>query len=87
MGFKSNKTLYNSYVTPILNYASAVWGFSEQSCTQVLLNRIKRFYIGVNCFAPNAGIAIEFDWLDAKFMRWLEMVRYLNRLINMDKSR
>ena len=87
MGFKSYETLYSSYVTPILNYSSAVCGFGEQSCSQVLVNRIKRFYLGVNGFAPNSGVSIEFDWLDTKYMRWLEMLQFLNRLIQRDDDR
>ena len=41
MGIKSYQSLYESYVLSILNFSSAVWGFSEQSAPQVLSNRIK----------------------------------------------
>ena len=87
MGRKSYETLYDSYVLSILNYALAVWGFGEQSCTQVLQNRICRYYLGVNCYAPTPAVSIEFDWIDTKYMRWIEMLRYLNRLIKMDDHR
>ena len=76
-----------TYVTPIINYGAAVWGFGEQSCTQVLINRVKHFYLGINGFAPNAGVSIKFDWLDAKYMRWLEMLRFFKRLITMEDHR
>ena len=87
MVIKTYNTLYDSYVASILNYGSAVWGFSDFSCTQVLQNRVKRFYMGVNGFAPNSRISIEFDWLDCKNSRWLEMLRYMNWLAKMKEHR
>ena len=87
MGFKTYGTLYNSYMVSILNYGAAVWGYPEFSCTQVLQNGIKRFYLGVNGYAPNSGVSLEFEWLDTKFLRWLEMLRYLNRLNKMPDYR
>ncbi len=36
LGFKTYMTLYNTYVLPILNYASGVWGFQEQAEPQIL---------------------------------------------------
>ena len=64
MSIGTYETLYNSYVKSIMNYASACWGYAEQSESQVLVNRIQRFYLGVNIFTPNAVVHIEFDWLD-----------------------
>ena len=52
MGYKSYLTLFKTYVLPIMNYAAGVWGYIEQNEPQVLLNRILRFYLGVNKFTP-----------------------------------
>ena len=78
MGINLYMTLYESYVLSILNYGSAVWGFGGQSAPQVLSNRIKRFFLGVNSFNPVASVSLKFDWLDIKFLRWIEMVRLAN---------
>ena len=36
MEINSYKSLYNSYILSIMNYASAVWGFNEQAGPQTL---------------------------------------------------
>ncbi len=87
LGFKSYQTLYHSYVTPIMNYCSAIWGFSEQHDPQVLQNRVSRFFLGVNRYTAVAATSTELDWLDPKFQRWLEIIRYKNRLATMDPDR
>ena len=87
MGIKTFETLYFSYVTPISTYGSAVWGFQEQHEPQILQNRVGRFFLGVNKFTPVAATSIELDWMNPRFSRWIEMVRYRNRLVNMDPCR
>ncbi len=84
LGFKTYQTLYQSYVTPIMNYSSAIWGFGEQHEPQVLQNRVSRFYLEVNRYTAVAATSTELDWLDPKFQRWLEIVRYKKRLANME---
>ena len=87
MGIKTFETLYSSYVTPIANYSSAIWGFKESHENQVLQNRVARYYLGVNKFTPVAATSLEMDWLDPKFNRWIEIVRYHNRLVEMKPNR
>ena len=84
---RNYKTLYESYILPIVNYGAGVWGFSEQSQPQVLQNRINWYFMGVNRFAPNAALHLEFGWIDMKSTRWLEMARYWNRLCDMKPDR
>ncbi len=87
MGFKTYQTLYTSYVTPIMNYGSAVWGFAEYHESQVLQNRVSRYYLGVNKYTAVAATSTEMDWLDPRFQRWLEILRYKNRLAEMNVDR
>ena len=87
LGIKSYETLFDSYVAPIMNYASGVWGFKEFSSPQVLQNRISRFFLGIHKFAPLASTKIEMDWIDCRQRRWLDMLRLFNRLNSMDSSR
>ena len=78
MGIKSHETLYESYVDPIINYASGVWGFDYFN--QVLQNRVMRFFLGIHKFAPNAATKTEMDWLGCREKRWLNMIRIYNRI-------
>ncbi len=54
---------------------------------QVLQNRIQRFYMGVHTYAPVSATHLEFDWLDCKFKRWIEVIRLLNRIKKMKEHR
>ena len=46
-----------------------------------------RFFLGVHKFAPNAAVKIEMDWLETREKRWLNMIRYFNRLNSMESHR
>ena len=62
-------------------------GYAELNEPQVLLNRILRFYLGVNKFTPNPAVKLEMDIMDIKFFRWVEFVRMKNRICSMDANR
>ena len=87
MGIKSYETLYESYVNPILNYGSAVWGFKDFDAPRTLQNRIMRFFLGVHKFTPLASVRLEMDWIEPKEKRWLDMLRYFNRINTMSSNR
>ena len=87
MGIKTYETLYTTYVLPIMNYSSGVWGFKEYSQPQVLQNRVARFYMGVHRFTSVAVTQIELDWLDMRSWRWSEMIRLYNRIKGMKDNR
>ena len=70
-----------------MNYGSAVWGFAQYSKPQILQNRLSRFYLGVHRFAPVASTKIEMNWLDTRETRWIEMIRYHNVIVSMEKDR
>ena len=87
MGIKSYETLYESYVDPIINYASGVWGFDYFNPPQVLQNRVMRFFLGIHKYAPNAATKIQMDRLGCREKRWLNMIRLYNRINVMPPSR
>ena len=43
--------------------------------------------MGCHKFAPTPAVQIETDWLCTKFQRWVEMVRFRNRLASMEETR
>ncbi len=87
MGIRTYETLYTSYVAPIMSYGAGVWGFAEHTDPQVLQNRIIRYFLGVHKFAPLPAIYLEMDWMNTRFVRWLEIIRYRNRLAAMNEDR
>ncbi len=55
--------------------------------TRVLQNRVGRFYLGVHRFTAVCATQLELDWLSVRYKRWIDMVRYHNRLIDMKEHR
>ena len=87
MGFKTFTTLYDSCVNPIINYASEIWGYKDQQSIDNLQNRAMKFFLGVHRYAPNVGVRGDCGWLKPKFHRWLNMCRFWNRLVCMNRDR
>ncbi len=87
MGIKTFDMLYRTYVTTIANCGCAVWGFHEANDPQVLQNRVCRYYLGVHKFTLVAATQIIMDWPDMKTLRWVEILRYKNRLCDMNPDR
>ena len=83
LGYKSFMTLFDAYVLPIANYGAAVWGFVDYLAPRVLQNKISRFYCGVHRFAPVSSTNIEMDWTNIHFIRWVELLRFHNCLMEM----
>ena len=64
-----------------------MWGFGDYPAPKVLQNRINRFYMGVHKFASNACVAIEMNVPTLRVCRWLEILRYHNRVMLLDEHR
>ena len=79
--------LYCSYICPILDYSSGVWGFKQFSCSEVLQNRAIRYFLGVHRFASNFTINGDMGWLSCRNRRKISMVNLWNRLIKMPTNR
>ena len=75
-------TLYDDNILPIVNYGAAVWGYADYPAPKELQNKIVRFYSDVDRFAPVACTNIEMDWSNIRYMRWMEMLHFHNRLMN-----
>ena len=87
LGYKTFTTLFNSCVTPILDYSSGVWGYKEFSCSESIQNRAMRFFLGVNRFTPTHAVIGDMGWDSDINRRKLNMLRLWNRLIQLDESR
>ena len=87
VGYNTFKHLYDSGVTPILEYGSGVWGYVKSKEIETVQNRAMRFFLGVHRFAPIAGIIGDMGWTRPFLRRYLCMVRLWNRLLTMDDNR
>ena len=72
---------------PILDYCSSAWGYKDFSCIDTVQNKTIRYFLGVHKFAPNLAINGDVGWLHSKEHRWYNILRYLNRLMDMDNTR
>lgn len=86
-GFKSYEKLVSNCVFPVLDYCSTVWGYKQYQQLDNVQHRAIRYFLGVHRFAPIAAITGDIGWLPAKYRRWLNMLRYWNRLVALDSGR
>ena len=56
VGFKTFTKLFESYIDPIVTYASSVWGLRYFFFPDATQNRAVRMFLGVHRFAPNKAI-------------------------------
>ena len=86
-GFKSYEKLYYNCVVPILNYGASTWGFKSFKCIDNIHNRSMRYYLGVHRFAPVTALIGDTGWLPSIFRQWLSIIRFWNRLLQIDDTR
>ena len=87
LGYNTYTTLYNSGVSPILDYCSGVWGYSNFDKLNTIQNRAIRFFLGVHRFAPNLAINGDMGWVSCNTRKKTEMLKLWNRLLGMENDR
>ncbi len=87
MGYNTYSRLYESLVTPVVDYGSAIWGTKGYSILDKIQNRATRFFTGVHKFAPTLGHVGDMGWCNNRG-RWdLNALRLWNRLVCLDDHR
>lgn len=87
VGYKTYEKLYNSCVTPVLDYCSSVWGLRCYSQIDMVQNRAIRYFLGVHRFTPTLAINGEVGWTHCSERRLICAVRLWNRFVNMSDER
>jgi hypothetical protein len=87
MGYSTYTKLFDSCITPILDYAAGVWGFSKYNCIEGIQNRATRIFLGVHKFAPKLGLEGDMGWMSCYYRHCLGMLRLWNRLIKLPANR
>ena len=87
LGYQTFTKLFHSGVVPIMDYCSGIWGYSKFGKVETVQNRALKFYLGVHRFSPNLAVNGDMGWVNSSTRRKIEMLRYWNKLIEMDESR
>ena len=82
-GYDTYTKLFNSGVATVLDYGSCIWGFGTYDKINTVHNRAIRLFLGVHRFTSNLGINGEMGWLPSKIKRYMDIIRYWDKLINM----
>jgi len=64
-----------------------VCGYKPQQSADNVQHRAIRYFLGVHRHAPIAAITGEVGWLPCRYRRWINMLRYWNRLNTMNSTR
>ncbi len=54
--------LYNAIVSPVIEYATSIWGHKEFRCINAVQNRACRYIMGVSRCTPNSAVQGDMGW-------------------------
>ncbi len=80
------RKLYDTLVTPIIEYAAAIWGQQELGCISAIQNRACRYVMGVSKYISNAAVQGDMGWKTEGHRQKFCMLRLWLRLMNMDRE-
>ncbi len=87
IGFKSFTKLFDSSVSPVLEYASEIRGYKENIQCERIHQRPSRYYMGVHPKTLILALIGDMGWPASKIKRHRNMIRYWIKLINMNDNR
>ena len=80
-------TMYSSYICPILDYSSGVWGTKTFQCIEQVQRAATRYFLGVHKFAPTEMLQGDVGWLPCFARHKISILRLWNRLVTMPSTR
>ena len=86
MSYSTYTKLFDSCVTPVLDYSSGVCGFSKYNCLEAIQNRAIRIYLGVHKFAPTLALQGDMGWMLTENRQCLSVLRFWNRLLKLPRQ-
>ena len=87
MGYQTYSKLFQTNITPILDYGSEIWGNIKSPKIDTVQNRAMKTFLGVNKFAANLAVSGDLGWSPSEVRRKVNMVRFWNRLQNLGDNR
>ena len=87
LSYHSYKCLFDACVSPVMDYASAVWS-NGQSYPKLdaVQNRAIRFFCGLPRKTPVLGLLGDMGWTPPIVRRDLEVIRLYNQIVRMPES-
>ncbi len=79
--------MYHSYVVPIMDYGSGVWGYHNSEAGDKIQFRAIRYFLGIHPKSPLLALEGDMGWNSCKIRQLINMICVWNRLINMDENR
>ena len=70
-----------------MDYCSGIWGYGDNDNLDRVRQRAIRAFLGLNRFAPIAGMEGDMGWLPPIIRRKVCMLRQWNRIVKMDSNR
>ena len=86
-GYTTYTKMFDSCVSPILDYCSGVWGYNKLEKLDTVQNRAIRLFLGVHRFTPNKAINGDMGWIPSRIRRHVNILRLWNRLIGLSSDR
>ncbi len=87
VGYNTFQKLFDTGVSPIIEYAAEVWGYKDFTQCERVHQRAFRYYLGVHPKTPILALMGDMGWLTSKERRQSKMVKYWNRLVHMSEER
>ena len=87
LGYKTFTKLCQARVVPVMDYCSDIWGYVENENLDRVHQRAIRAFLGLDRFAPIAGMEGDMGWLPPIIRRKVCMLRQWNRIVQMDSNR
>ena len=87
VGYHTFTKMFNTCVVPVLDYSCEIWGKNNVCHSDLIQNKACRYFLGVHNFTAIPALYGEMGWLPSKFRKYMSILRFWNRLVNMPIER
>ena len=87
MGYDTFTKCFYTSICPVTDYGSEVWGFIKSSSIDNVAMKAMRVFLGVHKFTTSLFLEGELAWKPAIIRRKISMLRFWNRLVQMNINR
>ncbi len=74
IGYNTFFKMYHSYVVPIIDYRSGVWGYENSEAGDKIHFRAIRYYLGVHPKTPLLALEGDMGWNSCKIRQHINMI-------------
>ncbi len=76
MYYELYKKLYDTCITPVMDYCGAMWGFKDYDKFNTIHNRVIRAYLRVHRFSSNIAIQGDLACITPVIRRHIDMIKF-----------